>query len=52
VSLLGGPWVFDHPFFVILNLAVGGNYVGSPDTSTSFPQSMLVDWVRVFEHAK
>jgi beta-glucanase (GH16 family) len=51
-SLLGGPWVFDHPFFVILNLAVGGNYVGSPDTSTSFPQSMLVDWVRVFEHAK
>jgi len=44
----GTRWVFDHPFFVILNVAVGGNFVGSPDASTSFPQVMLVDYVRVY----
>jgi beta-glucanase (GH16 family) len=42
------PWAFDHPFFVILNLAVGGNYVGPPGASTTFPQTMLVDYVRVY----
>lgn len=42
-----GRWVFDHPFFIILNLAVGGNFVGPVDPSTTFPQTMLVDWVRV-----
>jgi beta-glucanase (GH16 family) len=47
-SLLSGrPWVFDHPFRVILNIAVGGNFVGDPDDSTPFPQTMLVDYVRV-----
>lgn len=44
----GGKWVFDHPFFIILNLAVGGNWPGSPHASTKFPQSMLVDYVRVY----
>ncbi len=44
----GGRWVFDHPFFIILNVAVGGNFVGPPDGSTVFPQTMLVDWVRVY----
>ena len=44
----GARWVFDHPFFIILNVAVGGNFVGSPDQSTQFPQTMLVDWVRVY----
>jgi len=44
----GGAWVFDHPFFVILDLAVGGHFVGPPDANTVFPQSMLVDWVRVY----
>jgi beta-glucanase (GH16 family) len=44
----GGKWVFDHPFFIILNLAVGGDWPGSPDGSTKFPQSMLVDFVRVY----
>ncbi|MBK8230820.1 MAG: glycoside hydrolase family 16 protein [Candidatus Eisenbacteria bacterium] len=43
-----GRWVFDHPFFIILNLAVGGNFVGPPDANTVFPQTMLVDWVRVY----
>lgn len=45
-----GRWVFDHPFFIILNVAVGGNFVGPPDDGTQFPQTMLVDWVRVYRN--
>jgi beta-glucanase (GH16 family) len=44
----GARWVYDHPFFLILNLAVGGNLSGTPDKSTVFPQRMLVDYVRVY----
>jgi beta-glucanase (GH16 family) len=44
----GGRWVFDHPFFVIVDLAVGGDFPGNPDKSTVFPQRMLVDYVRVY----
>jgi beta-glucanase (GH16 family) len=44
----GRRWVFNHPFFIILNVAVGGHFVGPPDASTTFPQTMLVDWVRVY----
>lgn len=44
----GTTWVFNHPFFIILNVAVGGRWVGSPDASTVFPQTMLVDYVRVY----
>jgi beta-glucanase (GH16 family) len=44
----GGKWVFDHPFFLILNVAVGGDWPGPPDASTKFPQTMLVDYVRVY----
>jgi beta-glucanase (GH16 family) len=44
----GAQWVFDHPFFVILNVAVGGHWPGSPDGSTRFPQAMLVDYVRMY----
>src|SRR2546430_1437455 len=44
----GGTWVFDHPFFILLNVAVGGNWPGSPDATTPFPQQMLVDYVRVY----
>jgi beta-glucanase (GH16 family) len=44
----GTSWVFDHPFFILLNVAVGGNFVGDPDSTTVFPQTMLVDWVRVY----
>lgn len=43
------PWPFDHPFFVILNVAVGGSWPGAPDSGTSFPQTMLVDYVRVYQ---
>lgn len=45
-----GEWVFDHPFYIILNLAVGGNFVGAPNQETVFPQSMLVDYVRVYKY--
>jgi beta-glucanase (GH16 family) len=44
----GGTWVFDHPFFIILNVAVGGTWPGSPNQTTQFPQQMLVDYVRVY----
>jgi beta-glucanase (GH16 family) len=46
---LSGQWVFDHSFFIILNVAVGGNYVGFPTSETPFPQTMLVDYVRVYK---
>ena len=45
----GWKWVFDKPFFLILNLAVGGDWPGAPDSSTRFPQEMLVDYLRVYE---
>jgi beta-glucanase (GH16 family) len=44
----GASWVFDHPFFVILNVAVGGYLPGAPDATTVFPQTMRVDYVRVY----
>ena len=44
-----GEWVYDHPFYIILNVAVGGNYVGFPTDQTDFPQTMLVDYVKVFK---
>jgi beta-glucanase (GH16 family) len=45
----GASWVYNNrDFFIILNVAVGGNYVGSPDETTTFPQTMLVDYVRVY----
>ncbi|AWL05240.1 family 16 glycosylhydrolase [Massilia oculi] len=43
-----GEWVFEHPFFVLLNLAVGGYWPGYPDATTPFPRRMLVDYVRVY----
>ncbi|MER5890112.1 glycoside hydrolase family 16 protein [Streptomyces sp. NPDC001941] len=46
-ELGGKPWVFDKPFFLILNLAVGGAWPGDPDGSTTFPQEMVVDYVKV-----
>jgi beta-glucanase (GH16 family) len=46
-DLGGDRWVFDHPFFIILNLAVGGEWPGYPDGSTVFPQRLVIDYVRV-----
>jgi beta-glucanase (GH16 family) len=45
----GTSWVFDHPFFIILNVAVGGSWPGNPDATTVFPQQMQVDYVRVYQ---
>ena len=47
----GRTWEFDHPFFILLNVAVGGTWPGSPDSTTTFPQTMKVDWVRVYQPA-
>ena len=47
-----GEWVYDQPFFIILNVAVGGNYVGFPTTQTPFPQKMIIDYVRVYSEVK
>ncbi|MEO0600992.1 MAG: glycoside hydrolase family 16 protein [Myxococcota bacterium] len=43
------PWVFDHPFYFLLNMAVGGNPVQAPDDTTPETAEMLVDFIRVFE---
>lgn len=44
-----GDWVYNTPFFLLLNVAVGGNFVGFPTTGTPFPQSMYVDYVKVYK---
>jgi beta-glucanase (GH16 family) len=43
------PAPFDRPFYIIVNLAVGGGFVGKPDKTTRFPVEMLVDYVRAYE---
>jgi beta-glucanase (GH16 family) len=48
-DLGGRPWAHDHPFFLLLNLAVGGEWPGDPDESTPFPAVLLVDYVRVYQ---
>ena len=45
----GAPWAFDQSKFVILNLAVGGGWPGYPDATSTFPQRMEVDYVRVYQ---
>lgn len=47
-----GEWVFDQPFFILLNMAVGGDYVGFPTPQTPFPQRMIIDYVRVYKEAR
>jgi len=47
-----GEWVFDKPFFILLNVAVGGNSAGFPAIDTPFPQKMLVDYVKVYQEVK
>jgi beta-glucanase (GH16 family) len=48
----GTKWVYDHPFFIILNLAVGGGWPGFPDDTTVFPQQLQVDYVRVYQKSE
>lgn len=45
----GGRWTFDHANHLLLNLAVGGEWPGAPNSATPFPSTMLVDWVHVYE---
>ncbi len=47
----GANWPFNERFHIILNVAVGGNWPGSPDSTTVFPQSMVVDYVRVYQRS-
>lgn len=45
------PWPapFDRPFYLVINVAVGGKFLGDPDASTPFPAEMVVDYVRVYD---
>jgi beta-glucanase (GH16 family) len=43
-----GQWVFDQPFYAILNLAVGGNFDHDPASNAIFPATMLIDYVRIY----
>jgi beta-glucanase (GH16 family) len=47
----GAKWVYDHPFFLLLNVAVGGQWPGEPNDTTQFPQTMTIDFVRVYDRA-
>lgn len=49
IDLFGKDWVFDHDFYIILGLGVGGNWPGSPDETTTFPQDYIIDYVRVYQ---
>lgn len=46
---LSGEWVFNKPFYIIINMAVGGSFVGPPNADTVFPQTLEVDYVKVYE---
>ncbi len=45
-------WIFNKPFHLLLNVAVGGRWPGYPDSTTQFPQYMRVDYVRVYQRAQ
>jgi beta-glucanase (GH16 family) len=45
----GAAWPFKHPYFLLLDLAVGGDWAGSPSLTTQFPAKMIVDWVRIWQ---
>ncbi|HSN66630.1 MAG TPA: family 16 glycosylhydrolase, partial [Fusibacter sp.] len=51
VAVENGPdeWVYDHPHFLILNLAVGGSWPGAPNLETVFPSQLEVDYIRVYQ---
>jgi len=50
-DLGGKPWVFDHDFFLLINVAVGGTASVEPDSSVIFPQTMLIDYIRIYAPA-
>ncbi len=52
-DIVPGEWVFDHPFYMILNIAVGGTFVGFPSPEgTRFPQTMVIDYVRIYKEVE
>jgi beta-glucanase (GH16 family) len=51
-DLGGRPWTFDHDFFLLLNLAVGGSWPGPPDATTPWPSEVVVDWVRISKRGR
>ncbi len=51
-ALVGRKWVFDHDFFLLINVAVGGHWPGNPDETTTFPQQMHIDWIRVYQRGE
>jgi beta-glucanase (GH16 family) len=50
-DLNGNLWVFDHDFFLLINIAAGGTASVAPGKSVTFPQTMLIDYIRVYEPA-
>lgn len=48
-AVTGGNFPFDKDFFIIMNVAVGGQWPGNPDATSVFPQKMYVDYVRVYQ---
>jgi beta-glucanase (GH16 family) len=48
-SINGRDWVYDHDFFLLMNIAVGGTWPGLPDETTQFPQTMEFDWIRLYQ---
>ena len=44
-----GPWVFEKPFFLLLNLAIGGNFGGAIDPALTLPQDYIIDYIRVYQ---
>ena len=50
-DLDGKPWVLDQDFYLLINVAVGGTASVPPDESVTFPQTMLIDYIRVYEPA-
>jgi beta-glucanase (GH16 family) len=48
VDVAPNPWVFEHPFYLILNMAIGGNFGGAIDPAMTFPQELKIDYVRVY----
>ncbi|MGE5375387.1 MAG: choice-of-anchor Q domain-containing protein, partial [Bacteroidota bacterium] len=49
--LVGKEWVFNHPFYLLMNVAVGGNFGGAVGPDTSFPQTTSIDYVRLYQGA-
>jgi beta-glucanase (GH16 family) len=49
VTAAGGKWVWDHPYYLLLDLAIGGGFPGPPTAATTWPQKFVVDYVRVYQ---